>query len=146
MVQTVKNLPKMQETQVWSLVWEDPLEKEMATHLSILVWRISWTEELDGLHSIRSQSIRHNWRLLSLLKLPYSYLPIYLRTCACVCVCLWGGSRYVGRMTPGDINGNSRPMYGRNPLSLSVRHSLSQERLAVLWLKCKETEVVRFSS
>ena len=43
--QMVKNLPAMQETQVWSLGQEDPLEKEMATHSSILVWEIPWTEE-----------------------------------------------------------------------------------------------------
>ena len=47
----VKNLPAMQETQVQSLGWEDPLEEEMATHSSILAWRISWTEESGGLLS-----------------------------------------------------------------------------------------------
>ena len=45
----VKNLPAVQETQVQSLVWEDPLEEEMATYSSILAWRIPWTEELGGL-------------------------------------------------------------------------------------------------
>ena len=50
--QTVKNLPALQETQVWSLGWEDPLEKEMATHSIILAWRIPWTEEVDGLQSM----------------------------------------------------------------------------------------------
>ena len=45
MAQTVKNLPAMRETQVRSLGWEDVLEKGMATHASILVWRIPWTEE-----------------------------------------------------------------------------------------------------
>ena len=49
MTQMVKNLPAMQETQVRSLGQEDPLEKGMATHSSILGWRIPWTEELDGL-------------------------------------------------------------------------------------------------
>ena len=49
MAQTVKNLPAMQEIWVQSLVWEDPLEKEMATHSSILAWRIPWTEEPGGL-------------------------------------------------------------------------------------------------
>ena len=44
-VQLVQNLPAMQETQVWFLGWEQPLEKEMATHSSILAWRIPWTEE-----------------------------------------------------------------------------------------------------
>ena len=47
--QIVKNLPAMQETQVHSLGWEDPLEKGMAIHSSILAWRILWTEEPDGL-------------------------------------------------------------------------------------------------
>ena len=47
--QTVKNLPAMWQTQVQSLGWEDPLEKEMATHSSILAWRIPWMEELGGL-------------------------------------------------------------------------------------------------
>ena len=47
--QIVKNLPATQETQVRSLSWEDPLEKGMATHSSILAWRISWTEQHGGL-------------------------------------------------------------------------------------------------
>ena len=47
--QTVKNLPAMQQTCVRSLGWEDPLEKGMATHSTILAWRLPWTEEPDGL-------------------------------------------------------------------------------------------------
>ena len=47
--QLVKNLPAMQETRVQFLGWEDPLEKEMATHSSILAWRISWAEETSRL-------------------------------------------------------------------------------------------------
>ena len=47
--QTVKNLPAVQENEVQSLGWEDPLEKGMALHSSILAWRIPWTEELGGL-------------------------------------------------------------------------------------------------
>ena len=58
MAQTVKNLSGMQETQVQSLCWEDSLEKEMATHSSILAWRIPWTEEPGGLQSIGSQRVR----------------------------------------------------------------------------------------
>ena len=54
--QTVKNLPAMQETRVGSVGREDPLEKEMATHSSILAWRIPWPEEPGGLQSIGSQS------------------------------------------------------------------------------------------
>ena len=56
----VKNLPVMQETWVRFLGWEDPLEKEMAIHSSILAWRIPWTEEPDGLHSMGSQTARHD--------------------------------------------------------------------------------------
>ena len=52
--------PAMQETQVRSLGQEDPLEKEMATHSSILAWRSPWTEEPSGLQSMVSQRIRHN--------------------------------------------------------------------------------------
>ena len=55
-----ENLPAMQETQVQSLGQEDPLEKEMATHSSVLAWRIPWTEEPGGLQSMGSQRLRHN--------------------------------------------------------------------------------------
>ena len=54
--QRIKCLPAMQETRVQSLGWEDPLEKEMATHSSTLVWKIPWTEEPGGLQSTGSQS------------------------------------------------------------------------------------------
>ena len=60
MAQTVKNLPAMQETQVQSLGQEDPLEKGMATHSSILAWRTPWTEEPDGLQSMGSQRVRYD--------------------------------------------------------------------------------------
>ena len=61
MVQMVKNLPAMQETQVRSLGWEDPLEVCMTIHSSILAWRIPWIEEPGGLQSMGSQRIRHDW-------------------------------------------------------------------------------------
>ena len=57
----VKNQPAMREIWVRSLGWEDPLEKEMATHSSILAWRTPWTEEPGGLQSTGSQRIGHNW-------------------------------------------------------------------------------------
>ena len=56
----VKNLPAMQETWVQSLGQEDPLEKEMATHSSILTWEIPWAEEPGRLQSIGSQRVRHD--------------------------------------------------------------------------------------
>ena len=56
----VKNLPAKQETQVQSLCWEEPLEKEVATHSSILAWRITWTKKPGGLQSMGSQRVRHD--------------------------------------------------------------------------------------
>ena len=56
----VKNLPAMRETWVRSLFWEDPLEEGMATHSSILAWRVPWTEEPGGLQSLGLQRVRHN--------------------------------------------------------------------------------------
>ena len=60
-VQMVKNLPAMQETWVQSLGQEDPLEKGMATHSSVLVWRIPWTKEPGELQSMGLQRVRHDW-------------------------------------------------------------------------------------
>ena len=59
--QMVKNLPTMQEMQVWPLGQEDPLEKGIATHSSILAWRISSTEEPGGLQSMGLQRVGHDW-------------------------------------------------------------------------------------
>ena len=59
--QRLKRLPPMQETRVRSLGLEDPLEKEMATHSSMLAWRIPWTEELGRLQSTGSQRVGHDW-------------------------------------------------------------------------------------
>ena len=56
----VKGLPAVQETQVQSLGREDPLEKEMATHSSILAWEIPWIEEPDGLKSLVLQRVSHD--------------------------------------------------------------------------------------
>ena len=59
MAQAVKSLPAMQKTHVCPLGWEDRLEKGMATHSSILAWRIPWTEEPGGLQSMGSQKVGH---------------------------------------------------------------------------------------
>ena len=77
----VKNLPAIQETQVQSLGWKDPLEKEMATHSSILACRIPWTEEPGGLQSMGSQRIEHycvtniHTAFILLVPVAYSTLP-----------------------------------------------------------------------
>ena len=59
--QSVKNLPAKQETRVWSLVRDEPLEKGLVAYSSIFVWRILWTEEPGGLQSKRPQRVGHNW-------------------------------------------------------------------------------------
>ena len=60
MAQKVKNLAAIQETWVQSLGWEDPLEKEMATHSSVPAWRIPWTEEPGGLQFMGSHRVGHD--------------------------------------------------------------------------------------
>ena len=74
--QMVKNLPAMQETWVRSLGLEDSLEKRMATHSSILAWKIPWTEEPGWLQPMGSQRVGHNWpthRLWALYRTKYSH-------------------------------------------------------------------------
>ena len=61
LTQMLKKMPTVQETRVWSLGWEDPLEKGMATHFSILSWRIPWIEEPIVPQSMGSQRVRHYW-------------------------------------------------------------------------------------
>ena len=60
LAQMLMNLPAMQETWILPLCWEDFLEKGMATHSSVLAWRILWTEEPGGLQSIGSQRVGHD--------------------------------------------------------------------------------------
>ena len=72
LTQMIKNLPTVQETQVWFLCWEDLLEKEMATHSNILAWRNPWTEEPDWLQSMGSQRVGHDWMTNTFTTLPIS--------------------------------------------------------------------------
>jgi len=88
--QTLKDLPAMWEIWVWSLVWEDPLEKGMATHSSILAWRIPQTEEPGRLQSIGSQRVRHDWVTFT-FTFTFHYITkdvLYIYVCVCVCVCV----------------------------------------------------------
>ena len=75
--QIVKNLPATKETQVQSLVQEDPLEKGMATHSNILAWRIPWTEEPGRLQSMGSQRVGHDWVTSLSLSNGSEMLPFY---------------------------------------------------------------------
>ena len=70
----------MQESWVWSLGWEDPLEKGMATHSSILAWRTPWTEEPGGLPPVRSQRVRHNWETFTFTSFHSSNIKWYTYT------------------------------------------------------------------
>ena len=83
--QRLKCLPGMQETRVQSLSWEDPLEKEMATHSSTLAWRIPWSEEPGRLQSMGLQRVGHDW-VTSL----FSFLCMYVyNICIFVAVCAY---------------------------------------------------------
>ena len=80
-----KNPPAMQKTQqvwVWSLSYIDPLEEEMATHSSILAWKISWTEEPGGLQSMGSQRVGHDWAT----SLTHSQINCYENVCTDFCM------------------------------------------------------------
>ena len=92
MAQTIKNPPAMQETQVASLSWVDPLEEEMATHSSTLAWRIPWTEDPGEIQSVESQDLD------ATVQLTHSP-PLHLSTR------LWVGSI----LTPLSIQGNWGP-------------------------------------
>ena len=79
--QLVKNPTAMQETWAQSLGWEDPLEKGMATHCSILGWRIPWTEEPCRLQSMGLQRVRHDWMINTLLDLNPVHFYMILVPC-----------------------------------------------------------------
>ena len=74
--QTVKNLPAFQESWIWSLSQEDPLEKGMAIHSSILAWRIQWTEESSGLQSVELQRVGHDKQLTHTHKPTHTHMYI----------------------------------------------------------------------
>ena len=82
MTQVVKYQPAMQETQVQSLDWEGALEKEMATHCSILPWRIPWAEEPGRLQSMGSQRVRNN--LATKPTYLWCFKCAFLRRCVCL--------------------------------------------------------------
>ena len=110
MAQLVKSLSTMQETWVQSLGREDPLETEMATHSSILTWRIPWTEEPGGLQSMGSQRVGHDCETNILKKISAKYLHLGFpggsdgKESACIVRDL-GSIPGLGR-SPGEGNGN----------------------------------------
>ena len=82
--QRLKHLPPMRENWVWSLSWEDPLEKEMTTHSSILAWRIPWTEEPGRPQSLGSQRVRHDWATSLSLLFYLAYFQSSIHAAACI--------------------------------------------------------------
>ena len=102
--QTVKNLPTIQDTWVQSLGWEDSLEKGMATHSSILAWRIPGTEEPGGLQSLGSQRVGHNrvTNTTATTKIIGNHTPCYRKGCA---------SRKRGRMEGGEKANSDKLLY-----------------------------------
>ena len=93
---------------VWSQGWEDPLEKGMATHLSILAWRIPWTEEPGGLLFMGSQRVGHNWATRQpYIVAPYCYFnfqfPNDLWSCGALCIYLTFVYIFFGRC-PGFLH------------------------------------------
>ena len=134
--QMVKLLPTMQETQVRSLGWEDPVEKEMATHSSTLAWKIPWTEERGSLQSMGMQRVGHDWT--TSLRDPW-----WLRGYS---VCLqWGRPRFDPwvRKIPSRRNWQSTPLFlpweshgGRSLVGYSpwdCKESDTTEWLHFLW-------------
>ena len=149
----VKNLPAMQETYIWSLGQEDPLEKGMATHSSILAWRIPWTEELGLLQSMELQTVGHDWvaNTFTLVicngKNPKKYIILLLaqffpfqphwpfdvfETCQvpqAICICC-----------PFCVKSFSLPHgYGHYPFKSVLNCHLLQESFWTLYLKWKDT-------
>ena len=93
--QTVKNLPVVHETRIWTLGQQDPLEKERVTHSSILAWRIPWTEETGVLSSVGSQRVGHDWTAntsyINTYICVYIYIYIYFLCLFTICtyICKW---------------------------------------------------------
>ena len=91
--QTVKNLPAVPETWVWSLVGKDPVEKGMATHSNTLAWKTLWTEKPDGLQCLGSQRVGHHWVTYIFAFFHHVYSTGYLSSltvmnlCLSVCTC-----------------------------------------------------------
>ena len=107
------NLPAMWETWVWSLGWEDPLEKEMTTHSSILTYRIPWTKDPGWLQPMGLQRVRHNWTTFMFPSLPVTLLAAWNTDERPNVGPLFGGSKRVEKWNePGH---SEQTTYFRSP-------------------------------
>ena len=119
--QTVKHPPAMQETQVRSLGWEDPLEKEMATHSSTLAWKIPWMEEPGRLQSMWSQRVRYDWATSLSLSFLITCLPTYSSWATLVLTILYASPLRVFAWTLSQ------------PATLAFYFILQYSQLTMLW-------------
>ena len=140
----IRNLHAMQETQVRSLGWEDPLAKGMATHTSILDWRIPWTEEPGGLQSMGSQKVRHDWVINTFTSLSKVKMPEKSQVCnKCSVNALptekglkwpWVGSQWGFKMRgkPSLLSG-APGLYREKTLSWAVHHPRERKPMEWIW-------------
>ena len=110
-VQMVKSLPTLWETQVQSLSWEDPLENRMVTHSSILAWRIPWTEDPGGLQSMGSQRVKQDWESNCIALHTYickqlNHFTVHLKLTQC---CKWTIFQFFKSYTSGPVQVFSVP-------------------------------------
>ena len=152
----VNNLSAMQETWVRSLVQEDPLEKEMATHSSILAWRILWTEEPGGLQSVGSQRVRHDShkhtvqsddQMVSQVTVCKLLFVFWTSLCVKPCLGPWGGLSVTPKVWlsplhssdpavgPGQVTGTSWGAPGGSGSSVDMcRRQCGPLRVCPEWL------------
>ena len=158
----VKNLPALQETWVWSLAWEDPLEKEIATYSSIAAWEIPRTEEPGRLQSMGSQRVSHDWATKPSPSL-CDVCVVVMYTCVCNIIlgtsqvvlvvknppANAGDLRDVGSIpglgrSPGGRHGNQlRYFYLENPLDRgawrATVHGVAKSQTQLKWLSVHAT-------
>ena len=106
----IKNPPAKQETWVWSLDWEYPLEKEMTTHSSILAWGIPWREEPGGLQSMRLQESDTTERLNDNI-----HTHTHTRVRACVYMCVWAVADWVSQEADSEMQFKTQDAYQGEP-------------------------------
>ena len=124
--QWLKNLPTVQETWVWSMGWEDPLEAGMATHSSILAWEVPWTEEPGKLQSMELQRVRLDWVTKHTLQV--TCIHITLREAIATVFC-WTESEMKARR-PWWLSGKESACqsgrHGLDPWSGKISHATEQ--------------------
>ena len=128
--QRVKHLPAMQETRLQSLGWEDPLEKKIATHSSILAWRISWREEPGGLQSTGPQRVGHDWAT-SLSQYCYCFMFWLFGSKACGSLAPRTGIKPAPPALEGEVLATGQP--GRFPESILCFRKGIWTSLATSW-------------